>query len=92
MHLALGVWALFAARDVLQATRFNRFNAWFYGILGICGLIPGLNTMFGLIPIFSHDVWLHFLFAGVTAYVGYGLGTRAEEVPSSYTGPTRRAG
>ncbi len=32
------------------------------------GLIPVLNTSFGLIPIFGHDVWLHALFALAAAY------------------------
>jgi hypothetical protein len=66
VHLGLGVWAFFAARDLVSAVRFNRFNTWFYGALAIFGLIPGLNTLFGLVPIFSHDIWLHFGFAAVT--------------------------
>jgi hypothetical protein len=35
------------------------------------GLIPGLDTTFGLVPLFSHDVWLHVLLAGGAAYFGF---------------------
>jgi hypothetical protein len=30
-----------------------------YGILTVMGLIPALDTTFGLIPLYGHDVWLH---------------------------------
>ena len=35
------------------------------------GLIPGLNTMFGLMPIHGNDVWLHALIAIAAAYFGF---------------------
>jgi hypothetical protein len=40
----------------------------FYGTLAVMGLIPVLNTSFGLIPILGHDVWLHALTALAAAY------------------------
>jgi hypothetical protein len=36
------------------------------------GLIPALSTMFGLMPIFGHTVWLHAATAAAAAYFGYG--------------------
>ena len=44
------------------------------------GLIPGLNTTFGLIPIFGNDVWLHALTALIAAYFGWGTRDRAGDV------------
>jgi hypothetical protein len=35
------------------------------------GLIPGLSTLFGLVPLFGHDVWLHALTAIIAAWFGY---------------------
>ena len=35
------------------------------------GLIPGLNTVFGLVPIRGHDVWLHAASAILGAYFGW---------------------
>jgi hypothetical protein len=42
-----------------------------YGLLAILGLIPGTNTLFGLVPIYGHDVWLHALSALIAAYFGF---------------------
>jgi hypothetical protein len=35
------------------------------------GLIPALNTLFGLAPIHGHDVWLHGGTAIIAAYFGW---------------------
>jgi hypothetical protein len=71
VHLAIGGAALLAWRGVWSAQAVARFIAVFYGTLAIMGLIPGLNTMFGLTPLFSHDVWLHAVSAAAGAYYGW---------------------
>lgn len=71
VHLGVGIWGLVGARTLAGSLSFARGLAVFYGLLTIMGLIPGLNTMFGLIPIFSHDIWLHALSAGVAGYFGF---------------------
>jgi hypothetical protein len=45
-----------------------------YGVLAVMGLISAANlhTMFGLTPLFSHDVWLHAGTAVIAAYFGWG--------------------
>jgi hypothetical protein len=40
-------------------------------VLTVAGFIPGLETMFGLVPLFQNDIWLHALFALVAAYFGW---------------------
>jgi hypothetical protein len=35
------------------------------------GLIPNANTMFGLVPLYGHDVWLHAVLAIIAAYFGF---------------------
>lgn len=72
VHLGVGAWGLTAARNVLSARSFARGLAYFYGALAIMGLIPGLNTLFGLVPLFGHDIWLHALTAAAAAYFGFG--------------------
>jgi hypothetical protein len=37
----------------------------------VLGLVPGLNTVFGLVPIHGHDVWLHAGTALAAAYFGW---------------------
>lgn len=72
VHVALGVWGLAAYREWDAAKGYARGLAVIYGILTVMGLIPGLNTMFGLAPLFGHDVWLHALTAVLAAYFGWG--------------------
>jgi hypothetical protein len=43
-----------------------------YAVLAVLGLIPATNTLFGLAPIHSADVWLHGALALVTGYLGFG--------------------
>jgi hypothetical protein len=31
----------------------------------------GLGLLFDLIPLHGHDIWLHFVLAGVAAYFGF---------------------
>jgi Domain of unknown function (DUF4383) len=88
VHLLFGIWGLSASRMLLASERYGRSLAFLYGALAIMGLIPFLNTTFGLIPLFGHDVWLHAVIAAIGAYVGFG-GTRAETLDQ---GLRRRAG
>lgn len=77
-HLAFGAWAIAAYRTFPAARTYARSVAVVYGVLTIMGLIPLLNTTFGLIPIHSHDVWLHLVLAAVAAYFGFAEVDRAE--------------
>ena len=65
----------FPAEVVLWAVRWTcgsrSATATFHAVLAVMGLVPGLDTTFGLVPIYGHDVWLHALLAGVAAYFGF---------------------
>jgi hypothetical protein len=71
VHLAIGAWGIAASRAATGARTYAKSLAVIYGILTIMGLIPGLHTMFGLAPIFGHDVWLHAVTAIIAAYFGW---------------------
>lgn len=71
IHIAFGVWALMVYKNYAQSRIFCRSNAIIYGLLAIIGLIPGLNTLFGLVPIHGHDIWLHAAIAAATGYYGF---------------------
>ncbi|ALA59217.1 DUF4383 domain-containing protein [Nitrospira moscoviensis] len=88
VHLGVGIWGLVASGTMLSAIRFARGLAIFYGVLAVMGLIPGLNTLFGLAPLFGHDVWLHAGTALLSAYYGYYWTPAAVEVDRR---ETRRA-
>lgn len=71
VHLGIGVWGLFAYKDIDAARVYACSIAVLYGTLAVFGLIPVLSTLFGLVPLFGHDVWLHFLTALAAAYFGF---------------------
>ena len=71
VHLAIGFWGLSAWRGAADPKVFARSLAMLYGALAVAGLIPGLNTMFGFIPLHGHDVWLHAGTAAIAAYFGW---------------------
>ena len=79
VHLAFGVWGLAAYRTLSAARWYARSVAVIYAIFAIMGLIPLLNTTFGLVPLYGHDVWLHVLLAVVAAYFGW-TSVRPDEV------------
>jgi hypothetical protein len=71
VHLAIGAWGLAAYMGWSAPRLYARSLALFYGVLGVIGLIPGLNTLFGVLPLQGHDVWLHLGTAAVAAYFGW---------------------
>ena len=71
VHLAFGVWGIAAYRSHGAAKLYGKSVAVIYGVLVVLGLIPVLNTTFGLIPLYGHDVWLHAALALVAAYFGF---------------------
>lgn len=70
-HVVWGVFGLAAYRSLGGARVFARATAIVYGLLTVIGLIPGLNTLFGLLPLYGHDVWLHAVLALIAAYFGF---------------------
>ena len=71
VHLAIGFWGIAASRDPTGAKVYGRSLAILYGALAVMGLIPGLNNVFGFIPLHGHDVWLHAGTAAIAAYFGW---------------------
>ena len=71
LHLAVGVWGILGWRGVARSRGFARSLAVVAAALAVLGLIPGLNTLFGLMPLYGHDIWLHGVTAAVAAYFGW---------------------
>lgn len=71
VHILFGLWGLLAYRSATGARNYARGTAIIYGLLVLMGLIPGLNTVFGLVPLFGNDIWLHALLAAIAAYFGF---------------------
>lgn len=78
VHLAIGIWGVVSYRSYVLSRNYSRSLAVLYGILAIMGLLPVLNTTFGLMPIFGSDVWLHALTALIAAFFGFKTPTARE--------------
>lgn len=72
-HLIIGIAGVLASRSFGGARLYAQVMAIAYGLLAIMGIIPSeaINTTFGLIPLYGHDVWLHALSALLAAYFGF---------------------
>ena len=71
MHLAIGAWGVAASRGTGGARAYSKIIAVIFGVLAVMGLIPTLNTVFGLVPIHGNDVWLHAGTAVIAAFFGW---------------------
>lgn len=89
VHLAIGAWGVLAYKDPDDALLYTRSLAVLYAALGVLGMIPAvnMNTLFGLVPLFGHDVWLHLATAAAAAYFGFvspitiGMGQQRHDQP-----------
>jgi hypothetical protein len=89
VHIIFGIWGIAAYRSYSGARGYSRAVAIIYAVLTVMGIIPGLNTTFGLIPLYGHDIWLHALIAVAAAYFGF-VATDREIVQSTTTTTTTR--
>lgn len=71
VHLTVGALGILASISLGSSRLYSGALAIFYGLLTVLGLIPYTNTMFGLVPIFGNDVWLHAVTAAIAFYFGF---------------------
>lgn len=71
LHLVIGVCGLAAASLPRYGRLYARAAGVILGVLGVMGLIAGLDSAFGLMPLHGHNIWLHLGTAGTAAYFGW---------------------
>lgn len=71
VHLAFGIWGVVVWRDFAASRVYARSVTVIYAALAVLGLIPAANTLFGLVPLYGHDIWLHAVIAVASAYFGF---------------------
>ena len=71
LNIAIGFWGLCAWSERCSDVAYSRAVAVLFAALAFLGVIPGANTLFGLMPIHAHDVWLHAVTAVAAAYFGW---------------------
>jgi hypothetical protein len=77
VHLLFGALGVVAYLGMFAPVTYARIVAVAYALLAVMGLIPGLNTTFGLVPIYGADVALHAVIAAAAAYYGFAVRTPA---------------
>ena len=78
LDILLGLLAFFAARSFGGAIAWCRVVGWWSVVLVIFGSIPLTDTLFGIAPLYGHDLWLNALVAFVTLFGGHGRASRPE--------------
>jgi len=71
MNVIVGALGLAAWSGRVSSLHYARALAWFFGVLAVMGMLPMLNTLFGLMPLHAHNIWLHAITALAAAYVGW---------------------
>jgi hypothetical protein len=71
VHVVFGLWGLAAARAAGAAIVYARGVAILCALLALMGMIPGLDDLFGLLPLYGNDIWLHLGVAATAAYFGW---------------------
>jgi hypothetical protein len=89
LHVGIGFWGLCAWSERCSAVAYCRAVAVLFAVLAVLGVIPGLNTLFGAMPIYGHDVWLHAVTAlGAASFAEWRAPQRVHE--RRRTGSDRR--
>jgi hypothetical protein len=71
VHVIFGIWGILAAKSYANSRSYFRVVAIAYALFAVMGLIPGLRTTFGLIPLYGADIGLHAVLALGGAYFGW---------------------
>lgn len=67
MHLTIGLWAVMSANNKYSSLIFARAGTIVFLLMGVAGLIPvkEVQTLWGTVPLFGNNVWLHLATAAV---------------------------
>lgn len=84
-HILIGILGIISFRNVGAAQVYSRILFLVYGFLAIIGFIPQADTLFGLLPLFGNDVWLHAGTAVVSAYFGWIAGEQTSAPMSAHS-------
>lgn len=71
VHVLFGLWGLLAARSLGGSVTYARAVFIIYLVLTVAGLVPNLNSLYGLVPLYGNDIWLHAGLALVAGYFGW---------------------
>ena len=88
VHIAFGVWGLWACRADVRSLLYAFGSGAAYLLLGVLGIFTG--SLFGVVPIGGYDVHLHFVIAILLAGFGVLAISSPAAAPSAGTGEAAR--
>lgn len=71
VHVAVGIWGLNSARTSNSSLFYCQTFTILYSLIVVMGIIPGLSTTFGLMPVFGGNVILNLIATALAAYCGF---------------------
>jgi len=77
IHLAIGLWGLWAASDIARATGYCQIVGIVLLAIGLLGFF--VPSGFGLIPLGGNDPWLHIISGVLLAFGGFAAAGAAGE-------------
>ncbi|MEN9808732.1 MAG: hypothetical protein RLZZ488_299 [Pseudomonadota bacterium] len=66
IHCVWGLVGIVAYTNDKSSVTFARWSGYGAGLLAILGMLPFTRTLAGLLPLYSHNIWLHGVFALVS--------------------------
>jgi len=71
LHIVVGVIGVACFASFAAARYYARGLFLVFGLLAVAGFLPHANTLYGLVPIFGSDTWLHFATAVAGGLFGF---------------------
>jgi hypothetical protein len=59
LHLVFGLWGVLAYGSFGAARAYAMVVAVAYAVAAAFGFFPGLRVLFGYMPLYGNDIWLH---------------------------------
>jgi len=71
LHSLFALWGLAASGGAGRAMLYARGIAILCAVLTLMGMIPGLDDLGGLMPLYGNNLWLHAGIAATAAYFAW---------------------
>lgn len=82
IHVVIGLWGVMAANNRYSALAFARAGCVVLVLLGGAGLVPmnEVRTLFGTVPLYGNNVWLHLGTAAIALVFSIWPGYRLTQI------------
>jgi hypothetical protein len=71
LHIVVGLVAIIVSARLNPARIYCRVLFLVFGVLACLGFLPTVNSLWGWVPIFGADTWLHAATAIAAGYFGF---------------------